>query len=129
MRVEVGYGNGTQSVEIPEKNILKTLRANEVEVTLRGEDAVREALAHPIGTPRLSEIVRPGEKIVIITSDISRPMPTWDVMPALLDELYGIGVQAEDLTLVFALGSHRKQTPEEQKRLAGDRAWREWISS
>ena len=125
MRVEVGYGNGTQSVEIPEKNILKTLRANEVEVTLRGEDAVREALAHPIGTPRLSEIVRPCEKIVIITSDISRPMPTWDVMPALLDELYGIGVQAEDLTLVFALGSHRGHTEEEKRHLAGERAYAE----
>ena len=125
MRIEVGYGKGTQSVDIPEENILMTLRANEVEVKLRGEDAVRDALAHPIGTPRLCEIVKPGEKIAVITSDISRPMPTWDVMPALLDELYSAGVRAEDITLVFALGSHRGHTDEERRHLAGERAYAE----
>lgn len=53
---------------------------------------------------RLRDIVHPGEKIAIITSDITRPMPTWKVMPALLDELYDAGVKREDITLVFALG-------------------------
>ena len=35
---------------------------------------------------------------------------TYKVMPALLDELYAAGVRGEDITLVFALGSHRKHT-------------------
>lgn len=46
-------------------------------------------------------------------------------MPALLDELYDAGCQPEDITLVFALGSHRCHTEEEQRHLAGDRAWSE----
>jgi nickel-dependent lactate racemase len=46
-------------------------------------------------------------------------------MPALLDELYAAGVRKEDITLVFALGSHRKQTDEEKRHLAGERAWNE----
>ena len=66
-----------------------------------------------------------GEKIAIVTSDITRPMPTYKVMPALLDELYAAGVKGEDITLVFALGSHRKHTDEERKHLAGERAWNE----
>lgn len=77
------------------------------------------------GSPRLGEIVHPGEKIAIVTSDITRPMPTYKVMPALLDELYAAGVKPEDVTLVFALGSHRKHTEEERKKLAGERAFRE----
>ena len=52
-------------------------------------------------------------------------MPTYKVMPHLLDELYAAGVQKEDITLVFALGSHRKHTPEEMIKLAGERAWNE----
>lgn len=52
-------------------------------------------------------------------------MPTWKVMPALLDELYAAGVKKENISLVFALGSHRRHTEEEQRHLAGDRAWNE----
>lgn len=122
MKLSFGFGTGTQEVEVPDKNLLGVLHANEVELGLTGEEEVRRALSEPIGLPRLREIVHPGEKIAIITSDITRPMPTYKVMPALLDELYAGGARAEDITLVFALGSHRKHTPEERKKLAGERA-------
>ena len=125
MKLSFGFGAGTQEAEVPEKNLLSVLHANEVALHLTGEAEVRRALENPIGTPRLGEVVRPGEKIAVITSDITRPMPTYQVMPALLDELWGAGVKPEDVALVFALGSHRKHTPEEQKKLAGDRAWGE----
>lgn len=45
------------------------------------------------------------------------------VLSALLDELYEAGVKAEDITLVFALGSHRCHTEEEMRKLAGDEAY------
>ena len=125
MKLSFGFGAGTQEAEVPEKNLLGVLHANEVELGLTGEAEVRRALAEPISSPRLGEIVRPGEKIAIVTSDITRPMPTYKVMPALLDELYAAGVKAEDITLVFALGSHRKHTDKERKKLAGERAWKE----
>lgn len=125
MKLSFGFGAGTQEAEVPEKNLLGVLHANEAAPGLTGEAEVRRALAAPIGSPRLGDIVRPGEKIAIITSDITRPMPTYKVMPALLDELYAGGVKAEDITLVFALGSHRKHSDEERKKLAGERAWKE----
>lgn len=125
MKIELGYGDGIQTAEIPDRNVLKILRANPVSSGEKGAILVREALKDPIASAPLSEIVRPGEKTVIITSDITRPMPTWDVMPAVLDELYAAGVSPEDITLVFALGSHRAHTEEEKKHLAGERAYRE----
>ncbi|MBR0127602.1 MAG: nickel-dependent lactate racemase [Firmicutes bacterium] len=123
MRIEVGYGHGVQSAEIPEKNILKILTPGEQRVQLTGADSVRIALANPIGSLPLTQIVHPGEKIAIITSDITRPMPTYKVLPVLLEELFAAGISAEDITLVFALGSHRPHTPEEQRALAGDFAY------
>lgn len=125
MKLRFGIGSGFQDVEVPERNLLGVLHENEVEPGLTGEEEVRRALAEPIGAPRLRDIVRPGEKIAVVTSDVTRPMPTHKVMPALLDELYAAGVKAEDVTLVFALGSHRKQTDGERRRLAGERAWTE----
>ena len=125
MRLEFGLGTSTQVVEVPDKNLIGVLRAKSAPAISSEEEEVRRALREPIGAPRLGEIVHAGEKIAVVTSDLTRPMPTRKVMPALLDELYAAGIRPEDITLVFALGSHRKQTDEERQRLAGERAWNE----
>ena len=125
MKLEFGFGGGTQTVELPEENLLGVLKANSVEYDLTGEAEVERALAEPIGAPGLEEVVKPGEKIAIVTSDITRPCPTWQIMPTLLKKLYAAGVQKQDITLVFALGSHRHHTAEEMQHLAGDLAYNE----
>lgn len=125
MELQFKIGQRTQSVDVPEERLLGILESNPVPAGLTGEAAVLDALAHPIGTPRLGEIVRAGETVAIVTSDVTRPMPTYAVLPAVLDELYGAGVRPGDITLVFALGSHRSHTEEEKRHLAGERAYRE----
>ena len=123
MVYEFGFGKEIQKVDIPDNIRVRELTANK-DIEFKAIDAdVVNALENPIGSKRLKDIVNPGEKIAIITSDITRPMPTYKVMPALIEELEAGGVNPSDITLVFALGSHRKQTPEEQKRLAGEYAY------
>ena len=119
-------GTRTQQVRLPSEALLGVLEPNAADIPAAGEEErVRAALARPIGSPRLREIVKPGETVAIVTSDVTRPMPTWKVLPALLDELCAGGVRRKDITLVFALGSHRGHTEEEKRRLAGERAWEE----
>lgn len=133
MKIKLGYGTGFQSADVPDRNIIKVLEPNDIlHGSFHSSDASRDAgslvadaLANPVGTPHLREIVKPGEKIAIITSDITRPMPTWEVIPQVLDELYAAGAKADDITLVFALGSHRPHTEDEKKKLAGERAYSE----
>lgn len=120
---EFGFGTEKQQIEIPEKNLYRELLANE-DISCKPEDAdIRYSLEHPVNSKRLKDIIKPGEKIAIITSDITRPMPTYKVMPELLAELQAGGADFKDITLVFALGSHRKQTEEEKKKLAGEFAF------
>lgn len=64
--------------------------------------------------------MKPGERICIITSDITRPMPSKIALLPLLDELARAGVHRRDVLIVFALGSHRKHTEEEMRYLVGD---------
>ena len=119
MELKIGFGSGTQKLTVPDEYVMDVLHANSVETGLTGQEEVRRALAAPIGTPRLRKIVKPGEKIAVITSDITRPMPTYKVMPAIMEELSAAGVRDEDVTLVFALGSHRPMTEDERRKLAG----------
>ena len=116
MTLDFGYGKGVQTVSIPEKNLI----ANPMTHPRSGVDAVAYAIDNPIGSDKLSNLVHAGQTIAIITSDISRPMPTWQVLPSVLKELQQGGIQKEDITLVFALGSHRHHTEEEMRHLAGD---------
>ena len=125
MNLEFKLGHRCETVEVEEKNLLGVLQAKPFPEGTDEAELVRNALEHPIGTPRLGQIVHPGEKIVIVTSDVTRPMPTSRVLPLLLDELYAAGVDRRDIQLIFALGSHRRQTEEEHRRLAGERAYSE----
>lgn len=120
MHFKYGYGKSFKEFDIKDANIMAELGQNSVKYELTGIDEVRRALREPVGTPKLSEIVKHGEKVVIITSDITRPMPSKTVLPAIMDELIAAGAEYKDITVVFALGSHRKHTEDEKKYLVGD---------
>jgi nickel-dependent lactate racemase len=120
MKLEIGFGTAPQTVDVPDGNLIGVLTPNEVLITETGESAVKKALCSPIGTKRLTSIVSAGEKVVIITSDLTRPVPSYKILPAILDELEKAGVVAKDITVVFALGSHRRHTPDEMKKLVGE---------
>lgn len=120
MKYSVEIAKTTMEVEIHDKNLLGILHANNVEVDLTGGEEVKRALDNPINSRGLHEIVKPGEKIAIVTSDITRPMPSKLVLPYILEELKKSGSKDDDITIVFALGSHRKHTEEEKKYLVGE---------
>ncbi|MCD7859852.1 MAG: nickel-dependent lactate racemase [Firmicutes bacterium] len=123
MIVEFGYGEGVQTVQIPDGNLQAVLTANPMEHARRGEEAVRYALANPIGDIPLRRKVRPGQRVAILVSDISRPVPSYEILPPLLEELFAAGCRAEDVTVVFGLGSHRAHTPRERERLVGSEVY------
>lgn len=124
MELEFGYDTTVQRVTLREDTLMGVLEPDDLpRPGGTEEDIVRAALAAPIGAPPLHEVVQPGEKIVIVTSDISRPMPTSKVMPAVLEELRRAGVSMEDVTLVFARGVHRAHTDAERRALAGEEAF------
>ena len=125
MELTFGFGTGVQTVCVPEQQLVGILRAGNAQPPESEEGELRRALSQPIGAAPLSAQNLSGKKIAIITSDITRPLPTYRIMPTLLDELYAAGAKPEDITLVFALGSHRNHTPAEMEKLAGSRAWQE----
>ena len=123
MKIEFGYGCGSQTLCVPDENVLGVLQQNELALPEKtARELVAEAIARPIGCPPLREIVHRGEKIAIVTSDITRPLPSYEILPELLRALFACGVEAADVTVVFAIGSHRRHTPEEMRQLAGDYA-------
>ncbi len=123
MEVLFGYAKEKIAVNIPDQNYMGTLVPNHVELDLTGEEEVVRSLQNPIGTPRLKDMVKKGQKIAIITSDITRPMPSYKVIPHVLDELHEAGIPNEDITVVFALGSHGGHSEERMRHMVGDKVF------
>ena len=120
MELTIGFGSAPQNVTLPDANVMDVLTPNSVEITSSGQPEVVRALNEPIGTPKLSELAVGKKKVAIVSSDITRPMPTWTALPPVLAELDKAGVRREDITVVLALGSHRTHTDAEKKKLLGE---------
>lgn len=123
MEFKLKYGKGDVGLTLDDKNYAGTVLPNEIQADLKNEDEIRRSMANPIGSKRLKDIVKAGEKVVIITSDITRPMPSYRVLPIVIEELLEGGVSESDITIVLALGSHRGHTEEEKKLLVGEKVY------
>ena len=87
MQLEFGYGQSVQIVDVPDRNLLTELKANPVKHIRKGTEAVRYALDHPVGSAKLQDMVTSGQRVAVITSDISRPLPSYEILPLILDAL------------------------------------------
>ena len=93
-------------------------KAHHYQPSSNQEDLVRQALASPIGSPRLRDLARGKNKIVIVTSDHTRPVPTKVIAPIMLEEIRAGNPEAEIVFLV-ATGFHRGMTRAEMENKFG----------
>lgn len=114
------YGQGAQAVRLPAGMTYDILLPNLPPATVNPRATVCEALRHPIGTPPLRQVVRQGDRVAILVNDITRMAHSEVFLPILLEELNAAGIPDRDIFVVFALGIHRPQTAEEQRRIVGE---------
>ncbi len=119
MQTSVKIGQREERFEVPDDELIEVMHARELTSSVSEQEAVTSALAHPIGTPRLDQLVHPSDQVMIITSDCTRPLPTPVLLGPVLDELHAAGVADSHITFAVALGSHRPQTEKELKTIFG----------
>jgi nickel-dependent lactate racemase len=117
--VELAYGRLRVPVSFPKHNLLGVMRPIEPELPGSAFHEVQRALDDPLGAPCLHQLVKPGMKVVIMASDITRPSPSNILLPPLLERLNEAGVKDEDITVVFGMGIHRNHTLAEKTGLVG----------
>ena len=118
------FGKEKVEIDVPEENLLGVLRSRELPSAPTEEEAVRKALANPIGSPRIDEKVKPGEKVCIVVCDLTRAWPRPSLyVPILVEEVKKGGVKDEDIFFLISTGTHRSHTPEEHKFLLGEKLY------
>ena len=109
-QLKIPYINRLLDVEIPASNLVFDEAPRDVPPVLDFEGTLRAALSNPIGTPPLCDLVKPGQKVVVIADDNTRMTPTQRIIPVLLDFLNAAGIPDHDIQIVIASGTHRAMT-------------------
>ena len=118
MRIRLAYGKEGLPLELADALDVTVVEPAFVPALPDQAAAVRAALEEPVGSPPLRDLVRPGMRVGIVFSDITRPAPNPLLLGAVLEVLDAVpGVEA---VLFNALGTHRPNTEDELRAMVGD---------
>ena len=121
--IRIPYGRSFLEYDEGNAPVL-TSRIGELKAQGSGEEIVRAAMAEPIDSPPLRELAKGKKNCVVIISDHTRPVPSRDILPPMLEELRA-GSPEIEITLLVATGFHR---PTSKKELE-DKLGREIMAS
>lgn len=119
--IKIPYGSTSLELCTDGLNIKGVLisGSHDFKVSVTEEEIVRNALSHPIDSKKLSELAVRKQKVVIVTSDHTRTVPSKLTLPLLLGEIRK-GSQNAEVKILIGTGLHRKTTLAEQRRMFGD---------
>lgn len=114
------YGKTEVCLRVPARNFLGSIEPKEKLGVPDARAEIERALKEPIGSTRLSEIVKPEHKVAIVVDDATRPTPSHLMVPPLLNELNSAGVKDKNVHVIFGCGTHRAVIEEEAISLLGE---------
>ncbi len=72
-RINLAYGNSTLTVSLPKRDVMLLTERQPSSARASEEALIRRALEVPYGMARLSRLVRRGQRVAIVVSDITLP--------------------------------------------------------
>lgn len=97
---------------------------------LRDPDAaIADALARPLGSPPLRELLHAGMRLTIAFDDLSLPLPPMqapDIRQRVIEQVLTLAAETgvDDVELIAANALHRRMTADELRHIVGDRVFR-----
>ena len=113
-RYQVPYGKSSLEFSLPPGMTGTVVRSRPTQPLADVEQAIAQALAAPIGSPPVRELIHSGQRACIVFTDITRASPDDLLVPALLRELEAAGLRDQDITLLCGIGLHRGSTQAEK---------------
>lgn len=112
--ITIPYGHTHLTLNLADQRLQGILesRAHQYRPIAGEKELVKEALEHPLGSQTLADLAKGKQRITIIASDHTRPVPTKIIAPLLLEQIRSVNPQAE-ITFLIATGFHRATTQEE----------------
>jgi nickel-dependent lactate racemase len=114
--MKLKYGSTTFTLDLPPEHLAGVIAPSPIVVDGSPSGIIEAALD---SCHHLFSSFNPGEKVVIITSDITRYTGSEIYLPLLVERLNNQGISDDAIEILIALGIHRKQTEHEHQRILG----------
>ena len=115
--IKIPYGTNELSFNIPSENVVIGAPKEIPSCNLR--ESTKKALDNPYGCKPLEEMVKKGQKVVIVTDDYTRPTPVAKILPFVLERLNKAEIHNNDISIVVAAGIHREMSEKELENRLG----------
>lgn len=113
-RFELTFRPGvTTEVEVDDQNLLFYAEQQKTAEVPQQNQVINKALEDPISTPRLKDLVKPTDKVVIIVDDFTRPTPAASILQPVLEQVHMAGAPKDAVVILIASGTHRAMTGQE----------------
>jgi len=122
--VTIPIGGRPIGFDVPAPNLAEILSPQPSRPLEKLPAAIEEALQRPIGQEPLERRVKPGDRVLIISDDITRLTPSDRMIPPLLSRLNRAGVPDRRIACIMALGTHRYMTEAEMIAKVGKAVFR-----
>ncbi len=108
----IPFDRGEVALAVDDRRLAAVLAPQPPRPQAAAAELVAGALAHPVSSPSLAELARGRRRVVVVTSDHTRPLPSRETLPPLLAEIRR-GNPSAEIVILVGTGTHRPPTQEE----------------
>lgn len=112
-RIDLPYGHDTITIQVPSDKLVGTFLPQDLAPVPDPAEALREALADPVSSPRLRDLAGNARSVAIAVEDATRPVPNALLLEAVISELEAGGISPQHIKVIVATGLHRPMNDEE----------------
>ncbi len=113
--IKLPYGEGSLELEIEKCEVLES---REIPAIGLAEEALEKALANPISSPSLEDLLRKARHVLLVVPDNTRAFPSRRLIPRILRVMESANPMAE-IRILVATGLHMEVKKDELRRMLG----------
>ncbi|MFB5646499.1 MAG: lactate racemase domain-containing protein, partial [Nitrosopumilaceae archaeon] len=117
---KIPYGKEEISFEMPSEFRVTIAKSNPASSISNISESTKNALLNPINSQPLTKLIKNGNSVCIVVTDITRPSPDKEILPHLLDQILE-KTTSEKITILIASGLHREMSTNEKIEKYGEK--------
>ncbi len=122
--VTIPFDGKPLTFKVPDLNLAEVLSPKPSKPLINLTAAIDAALDQPIGQAPVEQWVKPEDRVILVSDDITRLTPSDLIIPPLLDRLNRAGIPDKQISCIMALGTHRYMTSKEMVTKVGEQVLR-----
>ncbi|MCL4534314.1 MAG: lactate racemase domain-containing protein [Bacteroidetes bacterium] len=106
MLTKAWYGDEPMTIDFPDSWEVVYKKMPGHDTPGMTDEQIWEAINSPIGAPKLQDLARGKQRVVIVFDDLARPAPAYRVVPFILKILAEAGIKDEQIRFIAGVANH-----------------------